>query len=234
MISFFGRYRQGIYIGVVVVFLIGTFVGLGSYVFLSRDVTGAVAAVGSEKIPYSRFLSRLNQYEDAMKDHGADVTDAAMKEVKLNLLREMIVNQILLSKANEAGILVTDEELSRDIRNTPAFQRDGQFDQLAYFNRVRAALHETPQDYEEDQRKQIEAMRLKQLIFNAAKLPPEELRELYAASNKASMKDFDKKKAEFASRVQQQRALELINYYLRQLSTQLEIRSYLDQRESGT
>ena len=234
MISFLSRYRRALFIAVVAIFLIGTFVGLGGYLFVSHDIGGAVASVGPEKIPYSRYISRVNQYADALRNRGTDVNDSAMKEIKQAMLRDMIVDQLLLSKAEELGIKVTDEELARDIRNTPGFQRDGAFSQEIYFNAVRSVLHETPQGYEETRRSQIEASRLKQLLYLSAKLSPEELREAYARANKGSLKDFDKKKDEFSAKAGQQRALDLINYYLRQLSAQVEIRSFLDQRESGS
>lgn len=234
MISFLNRYRRPLFIAVVAIFLIGTFVGLGGYLFVSRDITGSVASVGSEKIPYSRYISRVNQYADALRNRGSDINEAAMKEIKQAMLRDMIVDQLLLTKAEELGIRVTDDELARDVRNTPGFQREGRFSQEIYFNALRSVLHETPQGYEETRRRQIEASRLKQLLYYSAKLSPEELRQAYAKANGGSLKAFDKKKEEFSARAQQQRALDLINYYLRQLSTQVEIRSFLEQRESGS
>jgi hypothetical protein len=48
------------------------------------------------------------------------------------------------------------------------------------------------------------------------------------------LKGFDKVKTTFAEDDQKQLALDLINYLLRQVSTQVEIQSYLQQREQGT
>ena len=132
------------------------------------------------------------------------------------------------------GIVVSDEELARDIRNTPAFQRGGAFEQELYFQAVRTVFRDSPQAYEDFRRQSLKTSKLKQIFFNAAKLAPEELRQAYAAQNKGSMKDFDKNRNEFEARAQQQRALELLNYHLRQVAAQLEIRSFLEQRESGT
>ena len=234
MISFFRRYRTSLFIAVIAVFLIATFVGLGGYLFTSRDTTGAVASVGPAKIPYSRFAQRVNQYVEAARSRGSDVGDAEMKELKQAVLRDLIVDEILLMKAEEMGIVVTDEDLNRDIRNTPGFQRGGAFNQDLYFQAVRTAMHDTPSAYEELRRRQLKTLKLKQLIFNTAKLTPDELREAYAEAHKGSLKDFDKEKDAFAAKAHQQRALDLINYCLRQLATQVDIRSYLEQREAGT
>ena len=64
-----------------------------------------------------------------------------------------------------------------------------------------------------------------------AKVSPAEMREVYAEVNKGSLKNFDKEKDAFASRLQQQRALELVNYCLRQMQTQVEVQNLLDRIE---
>ena len=50
MISFLRRYQKPLFIAGIVVLLIYIFVGLGAYFFTSRDMSQAVASVGSRKI----------------------------------------------------------------------------------------------------------------------------------------------------------------------------------------
>jgi peptidyl-prolyl cis-trans isomerase D len=233
VISLLRRYRKSLFIAVIAIFLLGTFVGLGGYLFTSRDMAGTVASVGKTKIPYTEFVQRVNQYSDMMRARGSDVSDATLKEVKVGVLRELIVDELLNQKADELGVLVTDDELARDIRNTPGFQRDGQFDQQLYFARVRQFYRDSPEVYERDRRKALKAMKVKQLIYHAAKLTPAEVQDAYKQAHKGTMKDFEKEKAAFEGKAQQARALDLINFYLRQLAQQVEIRTYLEQRESG-
>lgn len=233
MLSFLRRFRRTLFISIIVVFLVGIFVGLGGYLFTSRDSSGIVAQVGSVKLPYAIFLRRVNQVLDNLRDKGTEVNDTLIKEVKQEMLRDMIVEELLFLRAQELGFVVTDEELSRDIRNTPAFQSGGAFDQGAYFQTVYRVFRDTPKAYEEMRRKTLMAQKLKQLIFQAAKFTPEDLRDAYAMESKGEMKDFEKNKAGFEAKVRQQRALELINYFLRQISASVEIRSYLAERESG-
>lgn len=233
MLSFLRRFRRTLFISIIVVFLIGIFVGLGGYLFTSRDTQGMVAQVGSVKIPYALFLRRVNQTIDNLRDKGTEVNDNLIKEVKQELLRDMIVEELLFVRAQELGFIVTDEELARDIRTTPAFQTGGNFDQNAYFTTVYRVFRDTPQAYEEMRRKTLLTQKLKQLLFQASKFTPEDVRESYAMEFKGDMKDFEKNRAGFEGRIRQQRALELINYFLRQISAQVEIRSYLAERESG-
>ena len=233
MNEFFRRYRKSLFLGIVAVFLLSTFVGLGGYLFIDRDVSAAVASVGAVKIPYMRFRARVDQYAEALRGRGTEINEEAVAEIKKLMLQDMIVDELLLTKADEMGLVVTDEELSRDIQNTPVFQSGGAFNQELYFRAVRTVFHDTPEAYEESRRRTLKVMRLKQLIYQAAKVAPAELRENYAEAHKGSFKDFEKQKDAFASKLRERRAIELINFFLRQLQTQVEIRSYLDQREKG-
>ncbi|MBI5241777.1 MAG: SurA N-terminal domain-containing protein [Elusimicrobia bacterium] len=234
MISFLNRHRKTLFIATISVFLIGTFVGLGGYLFTSRDMTEAVASVGAVKIPYVRYRARVDQYLEALRSRDGEVSDDMVKRIKVDMLRDMIVDEMLLVKAEEMGITVTDEELARDIRATPAFQAGGEFSPQSYFRVVRSVFRETPQGYEEMRRRSLIAGRLKQLIFHAAKLSPAELDEAFARERQAGGKKVtEKDRPAFAAKAQQLRALELINYFLRQVSSQVEVKSFLDQRESG-
>ncbi|MBI3552138.1 MAG: SurA N-terminal domain-containing protein [Elusimicrobia bacterium] len=233
MIRFLSRYRRALFAATIVIFLIGTFVGLGGYLFTSKDMSSAVATVGGNKIPYSRFVFRVQQYSDILKSRGTDVSDDILKQVKQEMLRDMIVEELMRVKADEMGIKVPDDELARDIQTTQAFQHNGAFSQELYFRALRSVYHDSPEAYENARRNSLKARMLQSVLFQTAKLAPGEAEEAYALANKGSMKDFDKKKEEFTAKLRQQRGLELINYYLRQLTTQIEIRPYLEQRESG-
>jgi hypothetical protein len=234
VIKYLSKHRKPIFIAIVAIFLIGIFVGLGGYLFSSADTREAVAEVGGTKIPYSLFLLQANHTVDRMREQGTEVTDDLQKRVKQEVLQEMVVEELLAQKASELGLVVTDLELASEIHHNPAFQRAGAFDQRAYFEGIRYLFHMTPRQYEDMRRKSLMALKLRQFVFLAAKLTPVEIIQAYQAHNGSSMKDFEKKKAEFANSLQQERALHLLNFYLRSLSTRVEIRSYLEQREKGT
>ncbi|MEK7389407.1 MAG: SurA N-terminal domain-containing protein [Elusimicrobiota bacterium] len=236
MISFLRRHQKSIFIATVTVFLSGSFVGLGSYWFTSRDMDGIVARIGGAKIPAARLLLRVNQYADSLRSKGTEVDDAMMSRLKREMLNDMMIEEMLVIKADEIGLKVTDDELSRDIRATPAFQRGGQFDQDVYFQQVRALFRETPQEYERSRRKAIKSGRLKQLIFRSAKVSALEIDEAYAEAKKTTPpKDAAKiTKESVAQGLQQQRAIELINQCLRQLSSQVAHQVFIERVEGGS
>lgn len=235
MISFLRRHQKSIFAATIAVFLSGTFVGLGGYYFTSRDMDGAVARIGSTKIQANRLNMRVNQYADALRERGTEVDDAQMSRLRREMLNDMMIEEMLALKADELGIKVTDDELSRDIRSTPAFQRGGQFDQDTYFRQVRAIFRETPQEYERSRRKSIKSARVKQLIYRTAKVPGEQVEVVYAEAKKKAKGEEAKKltKDAVAQTLQQQRAVELINHCLKQLSQSVEHQIFLDRIEQG-
>ena len=235
MISFLRRHQKSIFVATITVFLSGSFVGLGGFYFTSRDTDGAVARIGDSKIPAQRLLLRVNQYADALRQKGTDVDAGMMSRLKREMLNDMMIEEMMALKADELGLKVTNDELSRDIRSTPAFHRDGQFDQDVYFRQVRAIFRENPQEYERSRRKAIKSGRLKQLIYRVAKVPPAEVDAAFAQVVKTAPKKDAAKitKEAVAQNLQQQRAVELINHCLKQLSARVEHQIWFDRVDGG-
>ncbi|MFA6029193.1 MAG: SurA N-terminal domain-containing protein [Elusimicrobiota bacterium] len=232
MIGLLRRYRQPLFIAVTAVFLIGIFVGLGGYFFSGADLSDTVAVVGDAKIPYSKFRNRVNQYLEMMREQRkVEVTQAMETEVKQGMLRDMIVDELLAGEAEKMGLRVSDMELSLSIQNTPAFQREGRFDQDLYFQAVRFSFKTSPEQFERDQRRAMLSAKLKSILARSAKVSPEEIDSEWAVASKA--KGAPKTKEDFAGQLRQKRALDTINSFLRGLAASTEIRTYLDQREQG-
>src|SRR3569832_1634385 len=111
MISFIRRHQKSIFAATIAVILSGTFVGLGGYYFTSRDMDGAVARIGTAKIPAQRLLLRVNQYAAALRGKGTEVDDAMMARLRREMLNDMMIEEMLAIKADELGFKVTDDEL---------------------------------------------------------------------------------------------------------------------------
>lgn len=235
MISFLRKYQKSIFVATVAVFLSGSFVGLGGFYFTQNDNDGAVARIGGNKIPAQKLLLRANQYADNLRQKGTEVDDAMMTRLKREMLNDLMIEEMMAIKADQLGIKVTNDELSRDIRATPVFQRSGQFDQDVYFRQVRAIFRETPQEYERSRRKAIKSSRLKQLLYRMAKVPAAEVDAVYAQVQKtAPKKDAAKITKEAVSQnLQQQRAVELINHCLKQLSATVEHQVWIERVEGA-
>ncbi|MBI3548481.1 MAG: SurA N-terminal domain-containing protein [Elusimicrobia bacterium] len=235
IISQLRRYHRAFFIGTVSIFLIGTFVGLGGYYFVGADRTEAVAMVGGTKIPYVRYRAQVDQYVEAMRQQNKaekEIPEEAIKDVKIGILRDMIVQEIFAQQAEKMGIGVSDMEVAFAIRNSPRFQREGQFDQGLYFQAVRYSLRTTPEEYELQQRRAMLSAKFRGLLFQTVKVGPVELDREFQAQDKKS-KGYEKDKQKFAEGLHQARALDTMNFFLKQISSQVQVQSFLDQREQG-
>ena len=236
MFPWLRRHRKAIFVATVAVFLGGVFVGLGGYYFSGLGNADAVASVGGSKIPYLAYQARVNQYVDFLrssKKDGKDVPDDVVKEVKQEVLREMIVDKLLSKRAEAMGIRVTDLELNARIRSSPRFQRNGAFDQALYFQTVGYAMNATPEEYERREREAMLSSKLKQLIYESIKPTPGDLLDEYKRAHGGGAQNFAKDRDKFFQSVQQARAVDLINFYLKQITTQTDVQSFLDKREQG-
>jgi peptidyl-prolyl cis-trans isomerase D len=232
MISFLRRHQKSIFAATLTIFFGGMFVGFGGYWFEKRDLQGVVARVGSVKIEEQTLLTQVEAYEDQARSQGKEPTEAEIAQYKQQLLQAMIVDEMLAQKADQLDLVVSDEQLAREIRGVPAFRRDGQFDQDTYIALIRERFRMTPQEFEEQQRKALKAALLKNLILRTAKVPATELAAAYAGANKGSMKDFDKYKDAVLGQLQQQRALGLLNNLLQKMQTEIEVQNLLQARPS--
>lgn len=232
MYRFFHKNKKAIFIGLAVLIAFSSFVGLGSYMLASGDRSSAVAEVAGQKIPYSEFQMRLEQAQQRLHMDTGDVSDDALKHLQQEVLQEMVVETLLAQKATEMGLRVTDLEVAAQIRNDPSFQVDGHFDQRTYFETIMSRYGMTPRRYEAVVRDSLLSFKLRQFVYMAAKVTPAEVVKAYQAKY-GTLKDFEKKKAEFANDLQQERGFSLLNYYLRLLSPHVEFRSYLDERLKG-
>ena len=89
MIAFFSRYKKGAFIFTAGFFLIAIFVGLGSYLGSDARNFGAVAIVGKDKIPYSKFYRNYSRALDNLREKGLDVPDALEKQMKQEIMIEI-------------------------------------------------------------------------------------------------------------------------------------------------
>jgi len=227
MISFLRRHQKSIFAATLTIFFGGMFVGFGGYWFDKRDLQGVVARVGDVKIQDETLQVQVDAYAEQARAKGQEPTDEQISTYKHQLLQEMIVDEMLAQKADQLGLVVSDEQLAREIRAVPAFNRDGRFDQDAYITLIRERFRMTPQEFEAQQRKALKSALLKNLIMRTAKVPAAELAAAYAGANKGSMKDFDKYKDAVLGQLSQQRALGLLNHLLQQMQTQIEVQNLL-------
>ncbi len=229
MLGFLRKHRKTIFLITIVGFAVGTFAGFGGYYFNKK--ANIVAKVNSREITYSAYEKLLSQkiaeYKDKNKDSG-EVSDETKNTIKREVLQEMINEEALYQEAERMGIKVTDTELLMNIQSYPAFQREGKFDQGAYYSVVKYALHSTPQEFEDNLRKGIATSKLRRIIANTCKITKKE-KEFLTLAQPPQPAEKDQKDLE--QKLSSDKMMVIFNDWLKDLSQRIQIKVFLDDIE---
>jgi len=151
-----------------------------------RQITETIAEVDGSLIARADFRSEYQNLLDLYRQrYGNNLTDSLIE--KLNLKQqafERLINRaVILSKANELKLDVSNEELRASILSHPAFQRNGVFDNKTY-QWVLRSQRLTPEDFEAIQRRALKIEKLERLIKESAKVSDKEIRDIYDSQNR--------------------------------------------------
>ncbi len=150
-----------------------------------REKAEAIAIIDGRVIPYVEFHKKYqNLVDDYREQYKGALTDDILKSLNLKQQAyDSIINQaVILQKAKDLGIEVSEEEIKGSILSTPAFQRDGVFDERIY-NQILRQNKMTPADFEDSQRMLITTVKLENLIQGAVKVSDKEVFDLYRFQN---------------------------------------------------
>jgi len=148
----------------------------------ANNPSGILAWVDGEEILYRDYAQELYNLrlsvEQAM---GGKSMDPAMEEklgLKRRALDNLIQRRMLANAAEEAGIAVSDAELSDAIRATPAFQEGGLFRKEFYDGFLRNRRM-TADIFEASQRELLKSIHLSQLVRGSLAVSDDEVAEAY-------------------------------------------------------
>ena len=129
-------------------------VGIGSY--FSGGTAAPVAEVNGQPIDQQQLERAYQQQrQQVARMFGGQIPEAFANEAALReqALQQLITQQVLESEVVNQQFAVGDKTLGRAIRNLPAFQVDGKFDQETYQAQLRASGMSVPafeQSYRDD------------------------------------------------------------------------------------
>ncbi|MBN1380648.1 MAG: SurA N-terminal domain-containing protein [Deltaproteobacteria bacterium] len=137
-------------------------------------IDGRVIAMADVQREYNNLLTSYQQI------YGDKLNNKILKQLNLKqkALDTLIDQAVILKKADEYNIETTDEEVRTFIMATPAFQRNGVFDDRVYKYSLRY-IKMAPEEYEIAQKKTLTAAKLEGLIADAVKVSDQEVYDLY-------------------------------------------------------
>lgn len=225
MMNFLRKHKRNIFIGTVAIFLGGTFVGFGGYIFGDRAGSD-VAEVAGTRIPRRKFDFLYNRQLETLRQQNKELTSEALKQVEGEVIQELIQDEVFWQESARFGIRVTDAELSANIRAIPAFQREGLYDRGLHYNFVSRVFRITPREFDEYQRRQIAFMKLRYFISTSVYVPESEAFADYIKKFPVKTKEWEKARADYAKTYRQETVNAVFNEYLRQLNNTVKIKVF--------
>ncbi len=160
---------------IVFIFYFGSMTG--------RQKADAIATVDGKIITYMEYEKEYRNLIDLYnRRSGGHLTEDMLKTLNLKqqALDKLVYKTILMKKAQDLKIKVTDEEVRSFISSLPTFQRNGVFDDRMYQQMLRYNKM-TPEDFENEQRKSILIMKLEDLLQDGIHVSDQEVNSFYEA-----------------------------------------------------
>lgn len=184
MLKFFRKNARGWFMLVFMAIIIFVFVLYFGTDRGSRSAN-AIAVIDGTVVTEAEFANEHSKILDILKERygGALSADIIKQMDPKKMAYENIINrQIIIAKAKDLKIQVSDDELKQMIMSMPALQTDGRFDgykykQLLRFNRM------TAQDFESDQKINMAAGKIEAIIREGIKVSDREVLDLYTLQN---------------------------------------------------
>jgi len=175
--------------GIVAIFVLGLlaipflFFGLDSYM---RNVPqDAVAVVGDAEISSTEFQTSFAQYRSRLREQlGDQYSDIETNRpaVRREHLEGMIDQLLLRQYAEDLGLRVSDGAVAEIIRDVPAFQIGGEFNQDVYQQALRGA-GESPQSFQQGLREDIQTRLIPQAVSESAVVTETEVDRMISLQN---------------------------------------------------
>ena len=226
MMNFLRKHQYKIFIFTMVTFLGGTFIGFGGYFFSGKSNGDTLAEVNGDKIPVRLFFSHYRQATAQAKPGTLD--DAARQQKRDEVMRDLVQSVVFAQEAERYGITVPDAQVALSISQVPAFQDKGVFSAQLYMQALQSQVQLSPQDFEEEQRRNLAFFKLRWLIQSSIKMSDDELALLYSFQQQGKKNNFEKDKTAFANQAWQQKVLWAFNQWFNQMGQHVKVNTHLD------
>jgi peptidyl-prolyl cis-trans isomerase D len=176
-----------IILGIIVVVFVFYFGSMGG-----NQRTERIAMIDGKPIVYADFQREYQNLLDMYRQRfGQGLTEEMLKAMNLKqqALDNLINQAIVLKKAEEMNIRVTEEDVKAAILSYPGFQRDGAFNERIYEQILRTNKM-SPEEFEDIQKKMLVTVKVEDLIQDGVKVSDQEIRDLFLMQKEKINLDF--------------------------------------------
>lgn len=168
---------------IIVTFVISF--GPGDDLGCSSSAKNYAATVNGELITTSEFRFSYSNLYDYYQRVFKDFNNEMAIQYKLpEKAIDGLVGEILIAQeASALGFHVSDEEISKEIKETPYFQQNGVFDRDSYNKMVQFTLNTTVPDYENKVKLQLLSRKLRNFLFQSIDISETEVKDEFVSNN---------------------------------------------------
>ncbi len=189
MLSLMRKHAKSLFIKIMIAIIAITFVLYFGFGRNSDPQKTKIATVNGEiisKLEFDNAKRMMKEiFQEGYKREGKPWNDKILKELNLDkMVLDNLINKKLFNQgAERIGLDVTQKELQDHIRNFPAFQNLGSFDEIRYAALLREKNMQ-PQDFEKDQSQYLLIEKTKQFLMTFAPINKQEVLDLYTFINR--------------------------------------------------
>lgn len=181
MLKFFRKHARGWFMLLFMAIIIFVFV---LYFGTDRGAQTAhtLAIVDGVAISESEYYNEYSKITDMAKErYGGTLTADMLKQMDLKKMAfdSLINRQIIIAKANDLKLQVSDDELKQMLTSMPDLQTDGKFDNYKYKQLLRYNKL-TAEDFEARQKVNLASGKIATIIREGIKVSDQEVLDLYA------------------------------------------------------
>lgn len=150
-----------------------------------KQAAEAIAKIDGRTISYAEYEKEYQDLIEVTQQRlKGMLTDELIKSLNLKrrALDNLIARTIIIHKADEIGIAVTDEEVRNSILAFPGFQRDGIFKEYLYRDLLQMN-HMTPEEFEASHKQSMLVEKMREMIQSGVFVTDREVFDLYRIRN---------------------------------------------------
>jgi len=158
------------------------FMGLGSY---RSQTASKIASVNEQPISIDDYRETYNNLLEQVRQRFGNNLDPEllkMMNLKKQTMDRLIAKVLILQEAEKHNLMVSDDELTNAIRDISVFKSNGSFSVPTY-ERLLRRVGTSPEQFEEDQRKQMLIEKLKQFVTSSIMVTEAEARQWFNWEN---------------------------------------------------
>ncbi len=150
-----------------------------------RDSAHVIAIIDGKTITETEFRNEYEKLLDMVKiRYGANLSPEILQkmDLKQRAYNSLINQQVIIAKAADLKVQVSDEELRNMILNIPALQTNGVFDERKYRQMLRYN-RSSAEDFEAQQKVNLMASKIEAIIREGIKVSDKEIYDIYVLQN---------------------------------------------------